>query len=118
MERHKFKAHHKAWGAAHTGPGVRFICTSDAVDDADHKGFWTTLALWCTVPRVQRWSRYVAYLYVPYLGYLRVLYTLPWVFELMLYPRYCVPWVFEGALYLTLIIKTFCVSRCEGVYRV
>ena len=49
MERHKFKAHHKAWGAAHTGPGVRFICTSDAVDDADHKGFWTTLALWCTV---------------------------------------------------------------------
>ena len=33
-------------GAAHTGPGIRFTCVSDAIDDPDHKGFWTTLALW------------------------------------------------------------------------
>ena len=36
----------KAWGAPHTGPGVRFICDSDAIDDPDHKGFWTPLWLW------------------------------------------------------------------------
>ena len=24
-ERHKFLAHHKAWGAAHTGPGMRTL---------------------------------------------------------------------------------------------
>ena len=45
-ERHKFSRHLKAWGDAHTGPGMRFICDSDAVDDPDNKGFWTTLGLW------------------------------------------------------------------------
>lgn len=35
-ERHKLSVHHKAWGGAHTGPGIRFICTSDAIDDPDH----------------------------------------------------------------------------------
>ena len=51
-ERHKFLQHHKAWGSAHTGPGIRFVCEADALDDPNHKGFWTTLALW------NRW-RYV-----------------------------------------------------------
>ena len=23
-----------------------FICESDAIDDPDHKGFWTTLTIW------------------------------------------------------------------------
>ena len=45
-ERHQFQRHAKAWGAAHTGPGIRFICASDAIDDPDTKGFWTTLLLW------------------------------------------------------------------------
>ena len=45
-ERYSFSRHAKAWGAAHTGPGIRFICESDAVDDPNHKGFWTTLLLW------------------------------------------------------------------------
>ena len=45
-ERHAFARHVKAWGAAHTGPGIRFICESDAIDDPNHGGFWTTLALW------------------------------------------------------------------------
>ena len=45
-ERHKFPQHLKACGVAHTGPGIRFICDSDAVDDPNNKGFWTTLALW------------------------------------------------------------------------
>ena len=27
-ERHKFAVHHKAWGMAHTGPGIRFVCRS------------------------------------------------------------------------------------------
>ena len=45
-ERHKFSQHTKAWGAAQTSPGIRFICTSDALDDPNHQGFWTTLALW------------------------------------------------------------------------
>ena len=44
-ERHKFGVHNKAWGAAHTGPGMRVICKSDAIDDPDYHGFWTTLAL-------------------------------------------------------------------------
>lgn len=30
-ERHTFTRHGKAWGAAHTGPGIRFICDSDAI---------------------------------------------------------------------------------------
>jgi len=44
QERRDFKQH-VAWGAAHKGPGIRFVCTSDAIDDPDNKGFWTTLAL-------------------------------------------------------------------------
>ena len=44
-ERHKFERHAKAWGAAHQGPGIRFVSVDDAVDDPDHRGFWTTLAL-------------------------------------------------------------------------
>ena len=39
-ERHSFDRHLKAWGAAHTGLGIRFLCESDAIDDPDHKGFW------------------------------------------------------------------------------
>ena len=31
-ERHDFPRHLKAWGAAHKGPGIRFVCTSDAVE--------------------------------------------------------------------------------------
>ena len=27
-ERHTFARHVKAWGAAHTGPGIRFICAT------------------------------------------------------------------------------------------
>ena len=38
-ERHKFERHVKAWGIAHTGPGIRFVCESDTIDDPDHKGF-------------------------------------------------------------------------------
>ena len=45
-EKHKFPRHLKAWGAEHSGPGIRFVCDSDALDDPDHKGFWTTLSLW------------------------------------------------------------------------
>lgn len=45
-ERHRFPAHARAWGAAHVGPGIRFVCESDAIDDANHNGFWTTLSLW------------------------------------------------------------------------
>jgi hypothetical protein len=44
-ERHNFAQHSKGWGAAHCGPGVRVICRSDAIDDPDFKGFWTTLLL-------------------------------------------------------------------------
>ena len=36
----------KALGAAHKGPGIRFLCESDAIDDPGHKGFWTTLGIW------------------------------------------------------------------------
>ena len=45
-ERHKFAQHHKGWGSAHTGPGIRFLCEPDAIDDPDCKGFWTTVSLW------------------------------------------------------------------------
>ena len=45
-ERHKFPAFLRGWGNAHTGPGIRFICASDVLEDPDHKGFWTTLGLW------------------------------------------------------------------------
>ena len=34
-----------AWGAAHKGPGIRFVCNSDAVEDPDNRGFWTPLQL-------------------------------------------------------------------------
>ena len=44
-ERHSFGRHAKAWGGPHVGPGIRIICRSDAVDDPDFKGFWTTLSL-------------------------------------------------------------------------
>ena len=37
---------HKAWGAKHTGPGIRYVCDLDAVDDPDHRGFWVPLHLW------------------------------------------------------------------------
>ena len=30
-ERYTFARHGKAWGAAHTGPSIRFICDSDAI---------------------------------------------------------------------------------------
>ena len=43
-ERHKSAQHGKAWGAAHSDPGIRFASNSDAIDDPDHKGFWTTLS--------------------------------------------------------------------------
>jgi hypothetical protein len=43
--RHKFNAHAKAWGAAHTGPAIRFLCSADTLDDPDHKGFYTPLSL-------------------------------------------------------------------------
>ena len=45
-ERHNFPRHIRAWGAAGRFPGIRFTCQSDAVEDPDSKGFWTTLALW------------------------------------------------------------------------
>ena len=45
-ERHEFGRHLQAWGDKHRGPGIRFICDSDAIDDPDHKGFWTTVGLW------------------------------------------------------------------------
>ena len=44
-ERYPFERHNKAWGPAHTGSGVRFLSDTDAIDDPDHKGFWTTLSL-------------------------------------------------------------------------
>ena len=44
-EWHTFPKRQKAWGKEHTGPGIRFLCVSDAIDDPDHKGFWTTLSL-------------------------------------------------------------------------
>ena len=44
QERRDFRQH-VAWGAAHKGPGIRFVCTSDAVDDPDNKGFWAPLNL-------------------------------------------------------------------------
>ena len=33
-ERHKFTQHLKAWGAGHTGPGIRFTCVSDSAGSA------------------------------------------------------------------------------------
>ena len=35
----------KAWGAPHTGPGIRVLCKSEVINDPDFKGFWTTLFL-------------------------------------------------------------------------
>ena len=45
-DRHPFPQFLRAWGNAHRGPGIRFITHSDAIDDPDHRGFWTTLSLW------------------------------------------------------------------------
>ena len=44
-ERYPFERYSKAWGPAHTGPGIRFVSDTDAIDDPDSKGFWTTLGL-------------------------------------------------------------------------
>ena len=33
-QRHAFGLHRKAWGAAHTGEGIRFVCKSDAIDES------------------------------------------------------------------------------------
>jgi len=54
-ERQKFPRHAKAWGGEHTRPGIRFICDSDAIDDPDNKGFWTTLALFRRLRRSLVW---------------------------------------------------------------
>ena len=54
-DRQKFPRHAKAWGAEHNGPGIRFICDSDAIDDPDNKGFWTTLALFRRLRRSLVW---------------------------------------------------------------
>ena len=35
-ERHVFQSHAKAWGQAHTGPGIRFVSEDDAIDQPDH----------------------------------------------------------------------------------
>ena len=43
-ERHIFALHRKASGAAHSGPGIRFLCDSNAIDDPDHKGLWDDFA--------------------------------------------------------------------------
>jgi len=45
-ERHAFQSHAKAWGQAHTGPGMRFVSEDDAIEDPDNRGSWTTLSLW------------------------------------------------------------------------
>ena len=29
-------------------PGIRFVCRSDATDDAEHSGFWMPLVQWNT----------------------------------------------------------------------
>ena len=42
-DRHNFPRHLKAWGAPHTGPGIRFLCNSDAIDDPDNRGHWFLL---------------------------------------------------------------------------
>ena len=44
-ERHDFPRHLKAWGEKHRGPGIRMACVSDAIDDPNNAGFWTTLWL-------------------------------------------------------------------------
>ena len=36
----------KCGRAAHTSPGVRFICESDVIDDPDHSGFIMPLGDW------------------------------------------------------------------------
>ena len=41
-ERHQFERHLRAWGDRHKGPGIRFVCDSDAVDDPNSQGFWTS----------------------------------------------------------------------------
>ena len=47
QERHSFERHAKAWGAAHSVRDRHLIRVHlDAIDDPDHKGFWSTLRLW------------------------------------------------------------------------
>ena len=31
---------------AKVGPAIRFLCHSDAADDADHRGYWIELPVW------------------------------------------------------------------------
>ena len=48
QERHTFQRHAKAWGAAHTGPGIRFsMCGGHRICMFSHSR--VTLILWCTV---------------------------------------------------------------------
>ena len=35
-ERHAFERNLKAWGSAHTGPGIRFVSEDDAVDEPSY----------------------------------------------------------------------------------
>ena len=35
-QKHNFARHLQGWGGAHTGPGIRFLCVSDAIDDPDN----------------------------------------------------------------------------------
>jgi len=35
-ERHVFQSHAKAWGQAHTGPGIRFVSEDDAIEEPYH----------------------------------------------------------------------------------
>ena len=59
-ERYSFSKHAKGRGAAHHGPGVRVVCMSDAIDDPDNNGFWTTLALfnrWRHTTRIRTTGR-------------------------------------------------------------
>ena len=38
-ERYNFEKHLKAWGAAHKGPGIRFVAEGDALEDPGQQGF-------------------------------------------------------------------------------
>jgi len=40
QERHKFLQHSKAWGSAHTGPGIRFVCEADALNFTVYLSVW------------------------------------------------------------------------------
>lgn len=46
-EKHVFAEEDKAKKKpAKIGKGIRFLCHSDAADDAEHTGFWMELAVW------------------------------------------------------------------------